>query len=50
MLPACVRLSLWATAAFAGRMTLEEAVNRAHPDLDHVTGDLDRLSLWRGLG
>ena len=50
MLPACVRLSLWATAAFAGRMTIEEAVNRAHPDLDHVTGDLDRLSLWHGLG
>jgi len=25
-------------------------VDRAHPDLDHVTGDLDRLSLWRGLG
>lgn len=50
MLPACVRLSLWATAAFDGRLTVAEAVDRAHPDLDHVTGDLDRLSLWRDLG
>lgn len=50
MLPACVRLCLWATAAYAGRLTLEQAVDRAHPDLDHVTGDLDHLSLWRGLG
>ena len=46
----CIRLSLWATAAYAGRLTVQEAVNRAHPDVDHVTGDLDRLSLWHGLG
>jgi hypothetical protein len=50
ILPACVRLCLWATAAYAGQLTVDEAVQRAHPDLDHVTGDLDRLSLWRGLG
>lgn len=50
VLPLCVRLSLWATAAFAGQLTVQEAVDRAHPDLDHVTGDLDRLSLWRDLG
>jgi len=50
VLPVCVRLSLWATAAYAGQLTVQEAVYRAHPDLDHVTGDLDRLSLWRGLG
>jgi len=25
-------------------------VDRAHPDLDHITGDLGRLSLWRDLG
>jgi hypothetical protein len=46
----CVRLALWTTAAYAGRLTVEAAVGRAHPDLDHVTGDLDRLSLWRDLG
>jgi len=46
----CVRLSLWATAAYAGQLTVQEAVARAHPDLDHVTGDLDRLRLWHDLG
>lgn len=50
VLPVCVRLSLWATAAYAGRLTIDEAVARAHPDLDDVTGQLDRLSLWRELG
>lgn len=50
VLPVCVRLSLWSTAAYAGRLPVEEAVNRAHPDLDQVTGNLDRLSLWRTLG
>ena len=50
VLPLCVRLSLWVTAAYAGQLTLEDAVHRAHPDLDPVTGDLDRLSLWRDLG
>ena len=50
MLPVCVRLALWATAAYAGQLPVKEAVGRAHPDLDHVTGDLDRMSLWRDLG
>jgi hypothetical protein len=50
VLPVCVRLSLWATAAFAGQLPVEKAMARAHPDLDHVTGDLDCLSLWRELG
>lgn len=50
VLPVSVRLSLWATAAYAGRLSVHEAVGRAHPDLDHVTGDLGRLSLWRDLG
>lgn len=50
ILPVCVRLSLWATAAYAGQLTVAQAVDRAHPDLDHVSGDLDRLSLWRELG
>jgi enamine deaminase RidA (YjgF/YER057c/UK114 family) len=50
VLPVCVRLALWTTAAYAGRLPVAAAVDRAHPDLDHVTGDLDRLSLWRDLG
>ena len=29
---------------------MDQAVERAHPDLDHVAGDLDRLTLWRDLG
>lgn len=49
-LPVCVRLSLWATAAYAGQLPVEEAMGRAQPDLDHVSGGLDRLSLWRDLG
>ena len=50
LLPLCLRLSLWATAAYAGHLSVQEAVVRAHPDLDPVTGDLGRLSLWRELG
>lgn len=45
-----VRLALWVTAASAGHLPLEEALVRAHPDLDHVAGDLDRLTLWGDLG
>ena len=50
VLPVCVRLALWATTAYAGQLTVDEAVERAHPDLDLFTGDLDRLSLWQELG
>jgi alkylhydroperoxidase/carboxymuconolactone decarboxylase family protein YurZ len=50
VLPVSVRLALWATAAYAGRLPLEEVVDRVHPDVDHVTGDLNRLSVWRDLG
>jgi hypothetical protein len=50
VLPVSVRLALWATAAYAGRVPLEEVVGRAHPDLVHVAGDLNRLSVWRDLG
>src|ERR1035437_4055841 len=50
VLPVCVRLALWATAAYAGQLTVGQAVDRTHPDVDHVSGDLDRLSLWRDLG
>jgi hypothetical protein len=50
VLPVCVRLSLWATAAYAGRLSIDAAVRAAHPDLDDVSGDLDHLSLWHELG
>ncbi len=49
-LPVSVRLAVWSTAAFHGRLDLDEAIARAHPDLDHWTGDLGRLHLWRDLG
>lgn len=45
-----VRLALWATAAYAGQLTVSEAIQRASPDLDHVTGDIARLDLWRDFG
>ena len=50
VLPVSVRLALWATTAYAGRLPVENIVGRAHPDLDDACGDLDRLSLWRDLG
>jgi hypothetical protein len=50
VLPVCVRLSLWATTAYAGALTVGAALDRTHPDIDHVTGDINRLSLWRDLG
>jgi hypothetical protein len=50
VLPVSVRLCLWATAAYAGHLPLEEVVHRAHPDLDQVTGAAERLRLWRDLG
>jgi len=50
VLPVSVRVALWATAAYAGQLRVEDVVDRAHPDVDHVKGDVDRLSLWRDLG
>ncbi len=49
-LPASVRLSLWTTHAWATGMPLEWAISQALPDIDHVAGDLDRLTLWHELG
>jgi hypothetical protein len=63
-LPASVRLSLWTTYAWGSgthpgahagtngswRSWLEEVLRRALPDIDHVSGDLDRLTLWHELG
>jgi len=50
VLPVSVRLAVWATAAFHGHLDVDEAIARAHPDLDHYTGDVGRLHLWRDLG
>jgi hypothetical protein len=49
-LPASVRLALWTTSAWASGGSVAKAVERALPDVDHVDGDLDRLSLWHELG
>lgn len=50
VLPASVRVALWATAALAGRLRPEEVAGRALPDLDHCDGLAPRLDLWGGLG
>ena len=49
-LPASVRLALWTTHVWSAGGRLEDAMRLATPDVDHVAGDLDRLSLWRDLG
>ncbi len=49
-LPASVRLALWATSAWQDGTALTGALTRSFPDLDHVSGDLARLDLWRDLG
>ncbi|HET7474437.1 MAG TPA: hypothetical protein VFJ97_00250 [Dermatophilaceae bacterium] len=50
VLPVSVRLALWASAALGGRLPVADVVGRAHPDVDAVDGDLDRISLWQDLG
>lgn len=49
-LPASVRVALWASAAYAGRLPLDEVPDRALPDLDHHEGLVERLALWGDLG
>jgi hypothetical protein len=49
-LPASVRLSLWTTYAWAQGLAAQDVVARALPDIDHVAGDLDRLTIWHELG
>jgi len=49
-LPVSVRLSLWASAACAGLIPLTQVVARAMPDLDVVSGNIERLSTWAELG
>lgn len=49
-LPVCVRLALWATDAWSRGASAQSVLERAMPDLDAVTGELDRLELWAALG
>ncbi|WP_226346207.1 hypothetical protein [Agilicoccus flavus] len=49
-LPTSVRLSLWATRAFAGGLDLSTALRLAAPDADHLTGGEPTLAAWRDLG
>jgi hypothetical protein len=50
VLPASVRLALWTTARWAEGGDAAPVVALAHPGVDHVAGDLDRLALWHSLG
>ena len=50
VLPASVRLALWATLSWQGGLAAEKVLARALPDVDHVAGDLGRLALWHDLG
>lgn len=49
-LPGSVRVALWATRALTGGCPVEEVAPRALPDVDHVSGLVPALSLWRDLG
>lgn len=51
-LPACVRLALWVTDAWSSESdaSLTHAIERALPDIDHVSGLVEQLRLWRGIG
>lgn len=49
-LPASVRVAAWVTHAWAGGVTLTQAVERALPDVDHTEGLVEQLRLWHDLG
>lgn len=50
VLPASVRVALWASAAFAEGGDLERAVGKALPDIDHCTGLVEALRGWQSVG
>lgn len=50
VLPASVRVALWATAAYADGTTLLELPLRALPGIDQVQGLIAPLTAWRDLG
>lgn len=49
-LPASVRLALWGTHAIRYGMPMEDAAERALPDVDFLSGSLERLETWRDFG
>jgi hypothetical protein len=49
-LPASVRLAAWVTSAWHGDLRLEEAIQRSHPDIDHVDGAMSPLRAWAEVG
>lgn len=49
-LPVSVRMALWTTAAYAGRVDLSRVLTLAAPDVPCHGGRLDCLRLWRDLG
>lgn len=49
-LPASTRLSLWVTSSWNGGPSLDAAIVAALPDVDDISGALDRFALWAELG
>ncbi len=49
-LPACVRVSLWATTVLAGRLPASDLPRRALPDLDECVGLVEAVRLWADVG
>lgn len=49
-LPASTRLSLWVTAAWSGALRVDEAVVRALPDVDDISGAVGRFTDWGEFG
>ncbi len=49
-LPACVRVSLWATAVLGGRLPAPDLPRRALPDIDECLGLVETVRVWADLG
>ena len=50
VLPASVRVALWASAAFNGKVALADVASKALPDMDDINGLSPILSSWSALG
>lgn len=50
VLPASVRVALWASAAAGGHGALSDVAARALPDMDDVAGLSEPLAIWRDVG
>lgn len=49
-LPASVRLALWTTHAWRHAAAVPDVLPLALPDVDHVAGAVDLLTVWRDFG